>query len=402
LKVWKNGKIAILEAISAGGKTWTEIRNETSLSRPVISEHLESLRSNGLIVSPLGPKRGSKYEVTPKGQEFLVRERSRQFNEENSLFLSYDLQPEPPEPRKKLARLVEEEVWKDRYALESLALPEHILEGSPTFPAPITALLLMNENGRTAVDPWMYRTLRKYGYTDWETGEPKKEVFDDETDWITEAVASSFADPTIKKLCEVVFERTRVLCDLHSSGEKKSLPTMDNVLNFNFQFSCRYEGEKFLKSASKEERISAQHLLAGMLLLYLGGSAEGPMEGFSWHKEDLEALVESGVLTREEIRPLLEACKPMWRGLRYEEGTDKQKKEWDTTRPGVKGRVSHTRFTRYYPLDEDLTDEQKRNKQYDYPLFENGLTDEQKRQLTVSAYKRFYLSNQQTPEEKQN
>lgn len=121
---------------------------------------------------------------------------------------------------------------------------------------------------------------------------------DDDPKWIDEMVASSFADPTIEKLCEVLFERTRVLCSLHRSGEKGVLPTMDNILNFNFQFSCRYEGENFLNSASKEERISTQHLLAGMLLLYLGGGGGGPMESFSWDKEDLEALVKSGILTR--------------------------------------------------------------------------------------------------------
>lgn len=362
---------------------WTQIWKETKLSRPVVSGHLKSLDADDLIASPVGPKRGAKYQITPKGQEFLVRERGRQFDEENSLFLSYDLQPEPPEPRKKLAGWVENEVWKE--SPESLALPEEILERSPTFPAPITALLLMNENGRAAVDPWMYRMLRKYGYTD-ESGKPP-EMFDEETDWITEIVAGTFADPTIKKLCEVVFERTRVLCNLHCSGEKKSLPTMDNVLNFNLQFSCRYEGEKFLNSASKEERISAQHLLAAMLLLYLGGSGEGPVETFSWAKEDLEALVESGVLTREEIQPLLECCKPLLRGLRWEHLTDEQKRKFG---PEFGGFI-HLSL-------EDRTEEQK---QYEYPLFNWELTDDQKRKLTISAYKRFYLSNQQTVKQKQ-
>src|SRR5208337_1865295 len=176
---------------------------------------------------------------------------------------------------------------------------------SPTFPTPIKALLVMDENGKAALDPWATRMLRKYGYVDASGVWIRK---DDDTEWIDEGVAWSFADPTIKKLCEVLFERTRVLCSLHSSGEKGSLPTMDNVLNFNFQFICRYEGEEFLNSASKEERISAQHRLAGMLLLYLGGSGKGPMETFVWEKRQLEALVESGLLTREEIQPLLDAC----------------------------------------------------------------------------------------------
>jgi hypothetical protein len=133
-----------------------------------------------------------------------------------------------------------------------------------------------------------------------------------------------------------------------------------------------------------------------MLLLYLAGGGEGPMEGFSWAKEDLEALVESGVLTREEIQPLLECCKPLLRGLRYEECTDQQKKEgWDEQYhpPGVK--PSHGGF--YHPPLESRTDEQK---QYEYPLFDSELTDEQKRNLTISAYKRFYLADQQAQKEK--
>ena len=261
----------------------------------MVIDHLQSLKDNDLIVRSPGPKRGSKWNITPKGQEALLRERNRQFDDESPLFLGFELHPEPPEPRKKLARWVETEAWKD--GLE-VATPEQILERSP-FPVPINALVVMNKNGRAALDPWVYRMLWKYGYTD-ESGawiRDGRDRMDDDPEWIDEQVASSFANPTIEKLCEVVFERTRVLCNLHSSGEKGSLPTMDNILNFNFQFICRYEGEKFLNSASKEERISAQHRLAGMLLLYLGGSGKGPMESFSWRKEDLEALVESGVLT---------------------------------------------------------------------------------------------------------
>jgi DNA-binding MarR family transcriptional regulator len=398
LKVWKNGKTSILEAISAGGKTWTEIKEETGLSRPVISEHLKSLLADGLIVSPPGPKRGSKYEVTPNGQESLLRERNRQFDDENSLFLSYDLHPEPPEPRKKLAYWAEKELWKEL----TPKLPEQILQdSSPTFPTAIKALLVMDENGKAALDPWAFRMLRKYGYIDNSAAwiRDRRDKMNGDTEWIDEEVAWSFADPTIKKLCEVLFERTRVLCQLNSSGEKSSLPTMDNILNFNFQFICRYEGGEFLNSASKEERISAQHRLAGMLLLYLGGGGSGPMETFSWDKQNLEALVKSGLLTQEEIQPLLETCKPLWRGLRYEDCTDEQKKQWDNAHPpGVK--MLHTGF--YHPLLEDLTDEQKRKMQYDYPLFEQDLSDVQKRKLTISAYKRFYLADQEAAKQKKN
>jgi hypothetical protein len=115
----------------------------------------------------------------------------------------------------------------------------------------------------------------------------------------------------------------------------------------------RYEGEELLKSASKEERIMAKHLLAGILLLYLGGSGHGPIESFVWRKEDLQSLVESRLLTQEEIQPLLDACELVHFDNPPSEG-----------RSGVL-------------------------------LKEEKLTDEQKRKLTISAYKRFYLADQQ-------
>jgi DNA-binding transcriptional ArsR family regulator len=384
------GKYKILKLLLQFPKTYTEIVKETGLSGPVVSDHLKSLSANNQITAP--PKneglqrveRGAKYEIAPKGLESLAREEDHQFAEKNHLFLPFDLDPTIPKPIEG----------------DSPPLPESILENDfPTFPVPINASLVMNENGRAAVDPWIYRMLGKYGYL--RVGKSGELELDPDNDakWIYEEVAYRFADPTKKKLCEVLFERTRVLCSLHSNGEKRSLPTMDNILNFNFQFSCRFEGEKFLNSASKEERIRAQQHLAGMLLLYLGGGGGGPMaESFSWHKEDLEALVESGLLTRREVQPLLECCKPFWRGLRYEECTDEQKRQWDEGHPpGVK--VSHSGF--YYPLLEDLTDEQKRKMQYDYPLSEQNLSDEQKRNLTISAYKRFYLADQETVKQKQ-
>jgi Rad3-related DNA helicase len=114
-----------------------------------------------------------------------------------------------------------------------------------------------------------------------------------------------------------------------------------------------FPGEKVLKSASKEERVKAQHLLAGTMLLYLAGSGKGPVETFVWEKKELEALVESGLLTREEIQPLLEVCK-----LVYFDG------------PPIEGRSA-------VQLEEDR------------------LTDEQMKRITASAYRRFHLASEQ-------
>jgi len=175
-----------------------------------------------------------------------------------------------------------------------------------------------------------------------------------------------FSDPTIRKFCEVLFERTKVLCSFYSGrdsitgkdspNKKELLPSMDNVLNFNFEVLFRYEGEKLLESLSKEDRIKAQHLLAGTLLLYLGGSGKGPMGSYGswiWQKQDLETIVKSGLLTEEEIQPLLDACE--LENLHH-----------------------------YDPPRED-----------DSAVFlcEDKLTDEQKRKITISAYRRFYLAD---------
>lgn len=387
-----NGKVRILESLSDGSKTNAEIESKTGLSGPVISEHLASLADDGLILAP--PKirglrrseRGAKYEITPKGRELVLREEDRRFSSEVGYFRPYDLEPyllkrswvtQSGEgiPRENPTRLRDVTYYRD-----PVDTPKEVLEREfPVFPLPIRAVLRMSENATFAVKPWYHYQARKYGIQD-EDKEDQEDLFKE--------IAYAFADPNIKKFCEVLFERTRVLSSLHSLGEKGTLPTLDNILNFDLEILCRYEGEKVLGSLSKEERVKAEHLLAGTLLLYLGGSGSGPIVSFVWHREDLEALAESGVLTREEIQPLLEGCKPQQRGLRYEELTDEQKKEVDATYPPS---TTHSHTGSYHL--RNLTEEQKRKMQYDYLLSEQDLTDEQKRRIMVSAYRRFYLAD---------
>ncbi|MGA2785839.1 MAG: winged helix-turn-helix domain-containing protein [Candidatus Bathyarchaeia archaeon] len=364
-----NGKTTILELISAGGKTWTEIRKETKLSRPVVSEHLKSLLADELIALPLGSGRGSKYEITPKGRELVLQEEDNRFNDQAAFFRHYDLDTYLP-------KVPTSEWLQAGYRVRS---PEEFLEENyPTFPLPIKAVLKMSENGTYAIDSWVQRMKRKY---------PALEASEEET-LIYEEVARNFTDPTLRKLCEVLFERTRVLCRDHSMGEKGPLPTLDNILNFNFEFLCRYEGETFLKS--KEERTKAEHVLAAILLLYLGSDAGGPVGlPFTWHKEHLQALVESGLLTKDEIQPLLETCKSFGWSLHYDDLTDEQKRKFWPEK--IK---THSGFL--HLQSKDLTDEQKNRIREEYVFMPEDLTDEQKKKITLSAYKRFHLAGPAT------
>jgi len=136
-----------------------------------------------------------------------------------------------------------------------------------------------------------------------------KEDNETEQEWLHREVVDTFADPIIKKLCEIVFERTRVLSLLYSDkdiDDKEScIPTLHNIMNFNFEFALRYSGESWLKSASKEDVKSAQHLLAGMILLCLAGKGGGPLQSFAWHPQEIDALVKTQILTKEEADPLL-------------------------------------------------------------------------------------------------
>ena len=71
----------------------------------------------------------------------------------------------------------------------------------------------------------------------------------------------------------------------------------------------RYDGEKALKGLSEERRKKSEDLLAGVLLTYLAKGRAGPIVTFVWKREDIEALVEGGVLTKEEVQLLLRACR---------------------------------------------------------------------------------------------
>ncbi len=292
--------------------------------------------ADGLITQlPSRSKRGARYEITPKGREAVLQEQDHKFIDETPFFRAFDLSHDVNVPAN--LDIPASGVVRVRTELE---LPEEIVRDQySVFPFPIRTVLRMSENATYAIEPWLRRMRGKYGI---------RENYDEE--WLYEEVANHFADPTTKKLCEVLFERTRVLCSLHSTGEKNSLPTMDNVLNFSFEFICRYEGESLVNVASKEQRIRAQHTLAGIILLYLAGSGGGPIEQFVWTKPDLEALVESKLLTADEIQPLLETCKLV-----------------NFSFPPRKGDSAEL-------------------------VHENSLTNQQKKSITMSAYKRFYLA----------
>ena len=351
MKVWKNGKRLILEVISRSPKTWTEIWKETGLSRPVVSEHIETLERDDLIqLLPSPTKRGAKYDITPKGRELVLREQDRKFDDEAPFFRAYDFESHllKRDPLAIASRRVGDKIRRTKTYVKTVETPEELLEHEfPTFPLPIRAALRMSDNATFAIQSYLHREVRHHGIE-----EDDKEGIED----IYNEIAHHFADPNIKKFCEVLFERTRVLSTLHCEGEKGVLPTLDNILNFNIEVLCRYEGEKLLNSLSKEERIKAEHLLAGTLLLYLGGSGVSPFGQawtFVWEKKHLEALVASGLLTKEEIQPLLEVCKLV---------------HFDN--PPIEGRSA-------IQLHEDM------------------LTDEQKRKITISAYRRFYLADQE-------
>jgi DNA-binding MarR family transcriptional regulator len=356
LQVWKNGKTRILQALSQSPKTWSQILEETSLSKPVVDDYLKAMQGDGLVVHlPSESRRGAKYDITSKGREIVLRQEDRKFDEEAPLFRAYDLESYllKRDCFMSSSERVGDKTRETKFYREPVDTPEQVLERKyPVFPLPVRAALRMSENATFAIEPWLQHMRRKQGITEGE---------DDDDEWLYKEVAYDFADPNIRKLCEVLFGRTQVLCGLYSRprkgspGEKKFLPTLDNILNFNFEVLFRYEGEKLLNSLSKEDRNKAEHLLAGTLLLYLGGSGGGPIETYVWEKQELEALVKSGLLSREEIQPLLDACELV--------------------------NLHH-----YDPPREEDSAEQ---------LNEDKLTDEQKRKLTISAYRRFYFADHQ-------
>ena len=268
------------------------------------------------------------------------------FIQQNNFYKAFDIEtyaPIPPPLRSSVPSYTAE--WIDRPnstgRLENLDTPEKIVSDYlPTFPLSTRAIVKLSENGKLALEPWLQKMRRRYAI---------KEDNETEQEWLHEEVVDTFADPIIKKLCEIIFERTRVLSELYSdkdTDDKEScIPKFHNIMNFNFEFALRYSGENWLKSASKEDVKNAQHLLAGMILLYLAGEGGGPLMSFVWERQDINTLVKTQILTKEEVDPLLKTCREI--------------------RDAVK-------IIGNYPNLEELSDDDKRR-------------------LTVSAYRRFYL-----------
>jgi DNA-binding MarR family transcriptional regulator len=287
-----SGKIRILECLSRGPKTNAEIHGETGLSGPVISGHLKSMAANDLILSP--PKiqglqrseRGGKYEITPKGREQVICEEDRKFGRDAPFFRTYDLDPQIFNTPS-----LEDTHWRT---------PEHMREVHQLFPFTVRGTIRLSRTAKSLIEDWAEITQEMY---------EGKEKTSDKESWYRSAVRS-FTDPTIRTLAEVIMQRTKSLCYRYSKGESKA-PTLDTIVNFDFEFLCRYEGEKMLESATREQRDRAKHILAAMILLQMADLPRETILGYGcdfWDREELQALVQSGLLTQEEIQPLLEAC----------------------------------------------------------------------------------------------
>jgi DNA-binding HxlR family transcriptional regulator len=310
-----------------------------------LSLNLHSLEKRGLVERPDSVGR-RPYRITMKGVEEALKVEDYRFIQQNNFYKAFNIEtyaPIPPPLRSSVPSYTAE--WIDRPnstgRLENLDTPEKIVSDyPPIFPLSTRAIVKLSENGRLALEPWLQKMRGRYGIT--KDNEAEQE-------WLREEVVDTFADPIIKKLCEIVFERTRVLCRLYSDkdtdDEESHIPTLHNIMNFNFEFALRYSGENWVKSASKEDVKNAQHLLAGMFLLYLAGEGGGPLMSFAWERQDIDALVKTQILTKEEVDPLLKTCREI--------------------RDAVK-------IIGNYPNLEELSDDDKRR-------------------LTMSAYRRFYL-----------
>lgn len=282
-----------------------------------LSLNLHSLEKRGLVERPdsVGHR---PYRITVKGVEEVLKAEEHRFIQQNNFYKAFDIEtyaPIPPPLRSSVSSYVDEWIDHPNSAgrLENLDTPEKIVSDyPPIFPLSTRAIVKLSENGRLALEPWLQKMRGKYGIN--EDNEAEQE-------WLHREVVDTFADPIIKKLCEIVFERTRVLSELYSDkddDDKESyIPAralVHNIMNFNFEFALRYSGENWLKSASKEDVKNAQHLLAGMILLYLAGEGGGPLQSFVWRPQGIDALVKTQILTKEEVDPLLKTCKEI-RGL---------------------------------------------------------------------------------------
>lgn len=293
---WKNAKIRILQSLSSGPKTWTQIRKATSLSRPVVSEHLKALsKSEHIEPLPSENKRGRRYSITAKGREEVIRAEDAKYSQENRFLKAYDLRADAPIPG--CLELPAPNVYHLEKN-EGVPTPDHVLsQFHPVFPLSVRVALRLNENGRISIEPWLDKMKGRYG------------LYEDE-EWMYETVVHTMADPMIRKFCEVLVERTRLLCFDHYDKETKAnIPSINNILKFNFEFLLRYEGENLIRSATDTDLAAAKDVVAGILLLYLGSEHQGgPIMGFVWHEPEILELVKSDVLTNEEVQPLLNAC----------------------------------------------------------------------------------------------
>jgi hypothetical protein len=306
-----------------------------------LSLNLDSLEKRGLVERPVSIGH-RPYRITMKGVEEILKAEDCSFIQQNNFYKAFDIgpyNPIPPSLRSSVFSYVDEWIGgpDSRGRLENLYTPDEIVSNyPPIFPLSTRAVVKLSKNGKLALEPWLGKMRSRYGID--ENDETKQE-------WLHEEIVDTFADPIIKKLCEIVFERTRVLSLLYSDkdiGDKESyIPTLHNIMNFNFEFALRYSGENWLKSAPKEDVKKAKHLLAGMILLYLAGESGGPLMSFAWRPQEMDALVKTQILTKEEVDPLLETCKEI-EGL---------------------GNFLHT----------------------------SELSKANKRRLTMSAYRRFYL-----------
>lgn len=273
-----------------------------------LSLNLQSLEKRGLIERLAGVGH-RPYRITVKGIEEVQKIEDYWFIQQNSYYKTFDIEtfaPIPPPLRSSVTFYGEEYIGGPNSSgrLENLDAPEKIVSDyHPIFPLSTSARIRLSENGRLALEPWLQKMRGRYGM-----------IGDDETEeeWLHKEVVDTLADPIIRKLCEIVFERTRVLAAAYSDKDMSDritwIPTFQNIMNFNFEFALRYSGEDWLKSASKESVKNAQHLLAGMILLYLSGEGGGPLMSFSWDLQDVEALVKTEILTKEEVDPILKTC----------------------------------------------------------------------------------------------
>lgn len=393
--------VGILSALRESDLRYTDLKfklinpeKKKPYTDRALSLNLDNLQKRGLIERPesIGHR---PYRITEKGIEEVLKAEDYIFTRQNNFYKAFDIEtyaPIPPPLRSSVSMYTEE--WIDRPnstgRLENLDSPEKIVSDyPPIFPLSTRAIVKLNENGRLALEPWLEKMRRRYGIT---------KDNESEQEWLYKEVVETFADPIIRKLCEIVFERTRVLSALYSNKEtddkENCIPTLHNIMNFNFEFDLRYNGENWLKSASKEAVTKVQNLLAGMILLYLAGEGGGPLMSFVWNQNEIEALVKNQILTKEEIDPLLIYLEI--RDLVRTEAFMQERKLSDDDKKALADLLQRKelsddikRMLTNLLQERKLSDEDKRALADLFDLW-SELSDDEKRRLTLSAYRRFY------------